>query len=104
MDALAQELTLEMLSEGTYRDIAAEIGVENFYRLCGVVGGSTIYLPKQESIVRPVRDARIKAEYNGYNHPDLAKKYGVTVRWVEQLCGKGKLEGQMDMMELLDNS
>ena len=68
MDELAKDLTLEMLSEGIYKDIAEVIGIDNFYKLTKVVGGATIYLPKPESITRPVRDARIKAEFNGYNH------------------------------------
>lgn len=101
MDELMKELTLDMLPDGIYKEIAEAIGVENFYKLTKVVGGATIYLPKPDSVLRPVRDARIKAEFNGYNHPELAKKYGVTERWVRQLCGDGKIEGQMDMFEFL---
>lgn len=101
MDELMKELTLDMLPDGIYKEIAETIGVENFYKLTKVVGGATIYLPKPDSVLRPVRDARIKAEFNGYNHPELAKKYGVTERWVRQLCGDGKLEGQLDIFEFL---
>jgi len=101
MDELAKELTLGMIPEGIYKDIAEAIGTDNFYRLTKVVGGATIYLPKPESILRPVRDARIKSEFNGYNHPELAKKYGVTERWVRQLCGDGKIQGQIDFYEWL---
>lgn len=104
MDELAKDLTLEMLPEGIYKDIAQAIGLENFYKLTKVVGGATIYLPKPESITRPVRDAHIKLEFNGYNHPELAKKYGVTERWVRQLCGDGKLQGQIDLFDFLSES
>ena len=31
MDELAKDLTLEMLPEGIYKDIAQAIGSENFY-------------------------------------------------------------------------
>ncbi|MFQ8573372.1 MAG: Mor transcription activator family protein [Oscillospiraceae bacterium] len=44
----------------------------------------------------------MKAEFNGYNHPELARKYGVTERWVRQLCGEGKLEGQMSLLDYGD--
>ena len=81
MDELVKDLTLDMLPEGIYRDIAEAIGIKNFYTLTEVVGGATIYLPKPESVIRPVRDARIREEFNGYNHPDLARKYRVTERW-----------------------
>ncbi len=104
MDELAKDLTLEMLPEGIYKDIAQAIGLENFYKLTKVVGGATIYLPKPESITRPVRDARIKSEFNGYNHLELAKKYGVTERWVRQLCGDGKLQGQMELFDFLSEN
>lgn len=101
MDELAKALTIEMLPDGLQVQIAEAIGTENFYKLAEVVGGATIYIPKPESIIRPIRDARIKAEFNGYNHPELAKKYGVTERWVKQLCGDGKMEGQIDMFGYL---
>lgn len=97
MDRLAKELTPEMLPEGLYQLIAEAIGVEGFYRLAEVVGGTTVYIPKPESLVRPVRDAHIKEEFNGYNHPELARKYGVTERWVRSLCGPGHTEGQLDL-------
>lgn len=104
MDELAKDLTLEMLPEGIYKDIAQAIGSENFYKLTKVVGGATIYLPKPESVIRPIRDAHIKSEFNGYNHPELAKKYGVTERWVRQLCGDGKLQGQMELFDFLSEN
>ena len=99
MDELLKDLTLEMIPEGLYKQIAEEIGISNFYKLAEVVGGATVYIPKPESILRPARDARIKGEFNGYNHPQLAKKYGVTERWVRQLCGEGCAEGQMSIFD-----
>ena len=102
MGDLSTELKLDHIAEGPYRQIAEAIGPENFYRLAEVVGGATIYIPKPESLTRPVRDAHIKAEFNGYNHPELARKYGVTERWVRQLCGPGQTEGQIELFELLE--
>ena len=99
MDALEKDLTIELIPDGLYRDIAEAIGIENLVKLTQLVGGSTIYLPKSESIVRPVRDARIREEFNGYNHGDLARKYDVTERWVRQLCGEGQTEGQFSIFD-----
>ena len=107
MDDFAKELTLEMLQEGLWKEIAKEIGIDNFCKLAEVTGGATVYIPKLESIVRPVRDSHIKAEFNGYNHGELARKYDVTERWVRQLCGPGLIEGQVTFFETepdLDNS
>lgn len=52
MDKLAEGLTLEMLPEGLYRMIAEAIGTDNFYKLAEVVGGTTVYIPKPESVTR----------------------------------------------------
>lgn len=83
-----------MISEGLYRMIAEAIGTDNFYKLAEIVGGTTIYIPKPESLTRPVRDARIKKEFTGYNHQELARKYGVTERWVRRICAPGKRKGR----------
>jgi len=97
MDSLAQDLTIELIPDGIYRQIAETIGVENLVKLTELIGGSTFYLPKAESITRPVRDARIREEFNGYNHMELAHKYDVTERWVQILCGRGQAEGQISL-------
>ena len=60
MEDLVKELTIDMIPDGDNRIIAETIGVENYYKLCSVVGGSTIYLQKPESVLRPVRDATLK--------------------------------------------
>lgn len=102
MNTLAKELQLEQIPEGLYKEIAETIGIENLIKLTQIVGGSTIYLPKTESLIRPVRDAKIRENFNGYNHMELAKKYDVTERWVRQLCGEGCHEGQLSLFDFLD--
>lgn len=99
MDELIKELTPEMLPSELYQQIAEAVGIEGFYRLARVAGGTTIYIPLADSLLRPVRDARIKAEFNGCNHIALAEKYNVTERRVRQLCGDGFLEGQINLFD-----
>lgn len=82
---LDEELTLEMIPEGTYRSIAEAIGVKNFLIMTEIIGGISTYIPKKESILKPVRDRRIVEGYNGHNQIELAKKYGITERWVRLL-------------------
>lgn len=103
MDELSKELTVEMFEDGLWREIAKAIGAENVYKLAKVTGGVTVYIPRAESVVRPIRDARIKAEFNGFNHIELAEKYNVTERWVRALCGLGITEGQIGLFDDLDN-
>lgn len=99
-EQLKSKLTIEMLPEGVYREIAEEIGVDNLLRLTQMFGGSTCYFPKTESILKPVRDEAIRQEFNGYNHMELAAKYGVTPRWVRSICGEGDVPGQISIFDL----
>lgn len=103
MDELVKDLALDMISEGLYRMIAEAIGTDNFYKLAEIVGGTTIYIPKPESLTRPVRDARIKKEFTGHNHQELARKYGVTERWVRRICGPRQAEGQIGIFDYLED-
>lgn len=100
MDEMEEHLTIEMIQAGTYRKIAEAIGISNLIKLSELIGGTTSYFPKSESFLRPVRDMRIKEEFNGCNHQELAIKYNVTERWVRQLCGEGITEGQIAFDEL----
>ncbi|WP_270815185.1 Mor transcription activator family protein [Hungatella effluvii] len=99
---LTKELTLDMIPDGLYREIAETIGIENLIRLSKLIGGTTFYLPKEETFLKPARNAKIIEEFNGYNHQELAGKYGVTGRWVRALCGDGKMQGQMELWGFLE--
>ena len=99
MDKLAKELTIEKLPDGIWKTVAEEIGIKNLCKLLELTGGATLYIPQLDSFLRPVRDDHIKAEFNGYNHFDLAQKYNVSVRWVRELCGLGIIEGQIGFFE-----
>lgn len=100
MGRLEDKLTVEMLPTGVYQEIAREIGVENLLRLSKIVGGSTFYCPKLESLLKPARDQAIRDEYNGYNQAELASKYGVTTRWVRSICGEEDVPGQMSLYDM----
>lgn len=98
-----EELTLDKIPDGLYREIAETIGVVNLIRLSRLIGGTTFYLPKEETFMKPIRNAKIIEEFNGYNHQELAEKYGVTNRWVRALCGDGKMPGQVELWSFLES-
>ncbi|MCI8914409.1 MAG: hypothetical protein HFF38_09850 [Lawsonibacter sp.] len=85
MEPWTNELTSSILPDGICKRIAEEIGADNLLKLAILVGGSTFYMPQAESILRPLKYRKIKEEYNNYNAPELAKKYGVTQRFVQQI-------------------
>mgnify|MGYP000101403799 FL=1 len=100
MNRLADKLTIEMIPDGIWRTVAEEIGVDNLLKLAELVGGSNIYIPKAESFIRPVLYEKIKEEYNGYNAPQLSRRYGVTERWIRQICGND-FPGQVELLDYL---
>jgi Mor family transcriptional regulator len=65
-----------------FREIAEHIGLEPALRLVEIRAGEGVYVPKPEKICRAARDRAIRAEFDGRNYRDLARKYGLTLfRW-----------------------
>ncbi len=85
LEPWTKELTSSMLPDGICKSIAEEIGADNLLKLAVLVGGSTFYMPQAESILRPLRNQKIKEEYNGYNSAELAERYGITPRQIQQI-------------------
>lgn len=85
LEPWTKDLTSSMLPDGICKSIAEEIGTDNLLKLAVLVGGSTFYMPQAESILRPLRNQKIKEEFNGYNSAELAQKYGVTPRRVQYI-------------------
>ena len=96
---MAAELTVEMLPEGLQKQIAETIGVDKLLLLSELLGGTTLYWPQLDTVLRPVRERRIKQEFNGYNYDALATKYGISAKWVRQLCGAPYAEGQLTIFD-----
>lgn len=94
------ELEPAMVNDA-YRGMVEAIGFDNFIKLADYAGGTTIYIPKAEALIRPIRDKKIKDEFNGFNHQELAKKYNLSERWIRAICGEGSIEGQISLEEYL---
>ena len=70
----------------------------HFLKCFRAFGGTTIYIPKAESLERAARDQKIREEFDGGNYRELAAKYGLTERWVRFILF-GKLDNLDDDME-----
>lgn len=68
-----------------YNSLASFIGLENTLVIAGKMGGTTLYLPKIDTLYRSVRDKRICDEFTGGNYKTLAKKYGLTEQRVRKI-------------------
>lgn len=93
----------ETMLPSPYSEYAKIIGVNNLYKLSKEFGGTTIYIPKAESLFKTIRDKKIKEEYNGYNIQALARKYNVCEKTVRNICEKVNvvIKGQVSMFEEL---
>jgi len=91
LEEWAKELTPSMMPDGLCKAIAEEIGTDNLLKLSILIGGISFYMPKKESILRPVRDIKICEEYNGYNSDELCRKYNVSERWVREVINRDAL-------------
>ncbi|MGL4549114.1 Mor transcription activator family protein [Eubacterium aggregans] len=71
---MLDRLTLADLDK-EQRMLADSIGLESYKLLIQRYGGSYLYIRKEESLVRDLRDRQIRAEYDGRNLKTLARHY-----------------------------
>ncbi len=67
------------------RDKADQLGREIADRMAAHWGGQNIYFPMGLSLKLSQRDQQIYDEFNGTNHSDLARKYGVSLQWIYRI-------------------
>jgi len=53
------------------------------------LGGSTVYVRNTRVLQRERLTQEVRAKFNGRNTRDLAREYGVSVRWVQKLLVEG---------------
>lgn len=82
-----------------YQHLAEMMGVQALLALSGEYGGGKLYVPQLDTLVRAARDKMIKDEYNGRNAPELAQKYGLSVRWIELIALGNQVVGQMSIWD-----
>ncbi|MEG2175287.1 MAG: Mor transcription activator family protein [Oscillibacter sp.] len=99
MEKWTETITIDMLPE-QYQPLADVIGVQQLLSLAEKQGGSNMYIPKMEALVRTTRDRQIKEKFNGYNAEELAHCYGMTVRWVQEICKDSPPPGQLTLDDI----
>ena len=98
---LIEETEMNDIAE-RYQNVAAIIGIGEVCAAGGIMPvGDEIYFPKAENIIAPARNRRIKAEYNGYNTKELAEKYDLTIRQIENVLKDEPIIGQYDIYDYL---
>lgn len=70
------------------KDIVDVIGIDAFKDLVKLAGGSLVYIPNENNLVKPIRNRRIKEEFNG-SYKDLSMRYGISEIQVRNIINKG---------------
>lgn len=78
-------------------DIGQRLGVEAVDLVLGLLGPGTVFVPTRENfwrmLERDLRDARIRAEFNGRNHEELRQRYGLkSTKQVRNILAERKRE------------
>ena len=55
------------------QDLVEIMGIEAFINLIKEYGGSSLYIPNENSVLKPIRNRLIKKHFNGNNYKELAK-------------------------------
>lgn len=98
--ALVEETTMEDIAE-TYLPVVEIIGIEAFVRISDYAKGDELYFPKAENVLAPARNRRIRKEYNGYNMRELAQKYELTTKQIDNILKDVPHPGQMSIFDYL---
>lgn len=73
-----------------YQDIYDELGAESFLKLIRLCGGTSLYLPKLDSLEREGRDRQIRALFNGGNYRALAAQFRLSERQIRKILNGQK--------------
>ena len=98
-DHAADVLKTEMGLEPERADYAGYLIMR---RIAQSVGGASIYIPTADSIERHERDEAIWREFDGRNHFELARKYGITTVHIYRLIKRMRAEDSFRRQGNLD--
>lgn len=98
LNELIEDTTIEDIGE-RYRAIVDLIGIRKFILLSNYARGDELYFPKVENVVSSARNRRIKKEFNGYNSKELADKYNLTIKQIQNIMKDEPPVGQMSIEE-----
>lgn len=82
---MIDKLTIDDLPENL-KSVAYAIGIDAFRSLIKCAGGTSVYLPSERCITKPVRDRVIRESFCG-DYRELAKRFGISEVRVRRIVG-----------------
>jgi Mor family transcriptional regulator len=95
-------VTLDMLPEEG-QEIANIIGIPNYLNLVMEFGGRSVYIHKLDSVIRLVRDEKIRKDFNGDNHAFLCKKHNLSEKQIRLILSANRNK-QISIVECSNNT
>lgn len=83
---MIDKLTIDDLPENL-KSVAYAIGIDAFRSLIKCAGGTSVYLPSERCITKPVRDRVIRESFCG-DYRELAKRFGISEVRIRRIVGE----------------
>ena len=83
---MIDKLTIDDVPENL-KSVAYAIGIDAFRSLIKCAGGTSVYIPSERCITKPVRDRVIRESFCG-DYRELAKRFGISEVRVRRIVGE----------------
>ncbi len=83
---MIDKLTIDDVPENL-KSVAYAIGIDAFKSLIKCAGGTSVYLPSERCITKPVRDRVIRESFCG-DYRELAKRFGISEVRIRKIVGE----------------
>ena len=83
---MINKLTIDDVPENL-KSVACSIGIDAFRSLIKCAGGTSIYLPSERCITKPVRDRVIRESFCG-DYKEMARRFGISEVRVRKIVGE----------------
>lgn len=85
-------------------DAAGHVGHEVALQVAEKMAKQLVYIPSAENFLKHGRDEEIWDAFNGTNHNELARRYGISVQWIYRIIKKMNTIKSREMCKsLFDN-
>lgn len=100
-----EDIDINDLNE-QHQELAEIIGIDNLLELASHFGGTQIYIPQMDKLLKNVKYKAIIEEFDGFNIRQLSKKYNVSESTIYRLVrdqivpvAVKQIEGQMNISD-----
>ena len=83
---MINKLTIDDVPENL-KSVACAIGIDALRSLIKCAGGTSVYLPSERCITKPVRDRVIRESFCG-DYREMARRFGISEVRVRRIVGE----------------